>query len=500
LGGVVGKFNCGAARLLGVERVALKKIAYFSGLFLTVSILVAIFSQAQRTKLTVSAENPESELARAAEIAAGPETPVFLALPPLGWNSWDGYGTTVNEQQVKANAKWFEQHLKSSGWQYVVVDMEWFVTNPTPGGNSKLSKFSMDSYGRYTPAANRFPSSVDGKGFKPLGDYLHSLGLKFGIHILRGIPKKAVEANLPIAGSNFHAADAADSSDTCPWNPDNYGIDAAKPGAQAYYDSIASLYASWDVDFIKVDCISSHPYRGDEIRLFSTALAKTGRPIALSLSPGPAPLDKIEELRKYSQMWRVSDDIWDIWHSEVRYPQGLGDQFPNAIKWAGLSQPGRWPDLDMLPLGYLGPAPGWGKSRQTRLTHAEQRTLVTLWCIFPSPLMVGGDLTRMDQWTTSVLTNREVLAVDQTATLSRPVIVNEKIAVWVAESEGRNSHFLAAFNRGESAAELSYTWKELGLADQAHALRDVWEHKDLGSAKAFQVKLQPHASVLYKLQ
>src|SRR5450432_1552297 len=181
-----------------------------------------------------------------------------LALtPPLDWNSWDGYGTTVNEGQVKANAEWFAQRLKPFGWQYVVVDMEWFVTNPIPEGNSKLSEFSLDANGRYTPAAKRFPSSVDGSGFKPLGEYIHSLGLKFGIHILRGIPKKAVEANLPIDGSNPHAADAADTSETCPWNPDNYGIDATKPAAKAYYESIAALYASWGVDLIKVDCISS---------------------------------------------------------------------------------------------------------------------------------------------------------------------------------------------------------------------------------------------------
>ena len=425
---------------------------------------------------------------------------LLLSKPPLGWNSWDGYGTTDNEEQVKANAEWFEQHLKPFGWQYITVDMEWFVTNPTPEGNSKLSQFSLDANGRYMPAVNRFPSSADGKGFKPLAGYIHSLGLKFGIHILRGIPKKAVEANLPIAGSKFHAADAADTSETCPWNPDNYGIDAAKPGAQAYYDSIAKLYASWEVDFIKVDCISSRPYRGDEIRLLSTALARTGRPIALSLSPGAAPLQKIDELRRYAQMWRVSDDIWDIWHSDVPYPQGLGDQFQNAIRWADLSQPGHRPDLDMLPLGYLGPAPGWGTPRQTRLTHDEQRTLLSLWCIFPSPLLVGGDLTRADDWTTSLLTNREVLAVDQTATFSRPVVVNDKIVVWLARSDSKDSYYLAAFNRSESSAKLSFTWEQLGLAGKDYALRDLWEHRDLGTTKELVVTLETHASVLYKLQ
>jgi hypothetical protein len=300
------------------------------------------------------------------------DAPLLAATPPMGWNSWDGYGTTINEEQVKANAQWFAEHLKPYGWQYVVVDMEWFVVNPKPEGNSKTSEYSIDAYGRYVPATNRFPSSVGGMGFKPLGDYLHSLGLKFGIHILRGIPKKAVEANLPIAGSSFHALDAADTTENCPWNFDNYGIDAAKPGAQAYYDSIATMYANWGVDLIKVDCISSHPYRGDEIRLLSAAIAKTGRPITLSLSPGAAPLDKVDEMRKYAQMWRISDDIWDLWHSTVAYPQGLGDQFANVVKWSGLSEPGRWPDADMLPLGFLGPGPGWGAPRRTRLTHDER--------------------------------------------------------------------------------------------------------------------------------
>jgi len=428
------------------------------------------------------------------------ETQLLAPTPPLGWNSWDGYGTTVNEAQVKTNAAWFAEHLKPYGWEYVVVDMEWFVTNPTPEGNSKTSLYSLDGYGRYTPALNRFPSAADGAGFKPLGDYLHSLGLKFGIHILRGIPKEAVEGNLPIAGSTFHATDAADTSETCPWNFDNYGIDASKPGAQAYYDSIATMYASWGVDLIKVDCISSRPYRGDEIRLLSVALAKTGRPIVLSLSPGPAPLEKTEEMRKYSQMWRISNDIWDLWHSDVEYPQGLGDQFANALKWATVSQPGHWSDADMLPLGYLGPAPGWGKPRRTALTRGEQRTLVTLWVIFPSPLMIGGELPSADEWTTSLLTNREVLAVDQHSTGNHPTIVTDKAVVWLAEAPSKGGHYLAVFNRGEANAEISYSWKDVGLDGQEFAVRDLWEHKELGVAKALRVSLRAHESVLYKIQ
>ncbi len=195
--------------------------------------------------------------------------------------------------------------------------------------------------------------------------------------------------NLPIADSAFHAADAANTSDACPWNSDNWGLDPSKPAAQAYYDSIAKLYAGWGADFVKADCIASRPYKGEEIRMLSTALRKTGRPIVLSLSPGAAPLDKVDEMRQYADMWRISDDVWDMWHSDVPYPQGLGDQFPRVAAWAPLTQPGRWPDADMLPFGYLGPAPGYGEPRQTKLTHDEQRSFFTLVVHVPLPADVG---------------------------------------------------------------------------------------------------------------
>ena len=204
------------------------------------------------------------------------------------------------------------------------------------------------------------------------------------------------------------------------------------PAAAAYYDSIAKLYASWGVDFLKVDCIASHPYRGEDIRLISEALEKSGRPIVLSLSPGPAPLEKADELRQYAQMWRISDDIWDVWHSDQPFPQGLGDQFANVAKWALQGQPGHWPDADMLALGYLGPHPGSGEPRKTRFTHDEQRALVSLWAIARSPLMVGGELPSADAWTEALLTNREVIAVDQHSQGNHPVIATADTTSWLA--------------------------------------------------------------------
>jgi alpha-galactosidase len=430
----------------------------------------------------------------------GVDQPAVLATtPPMGWNSWDGYGTTINEADFKANVDWFAKHLKSYGWEYVVIDADWFVTNPVAEGNSKTFQYVMDGYGRYMPPESRFPSAAGGVGFKPLADYVHSLGLKFGIHILRGIPKQGVKKNLPIEGTIYHASDAENSSDTCPWNFDNYGIDPQKPAGQAYYDSIARLYAAWQVDLIKVDCISSHPYKGEEIRMLRGALDKTKRPIVLSLSPGPAPLEKAGEMRKYAQMWRISDDIWDLWHSSVAYPQGLGDQFANVAKWAGISEPGHWADADMLPVGYLGPAPGWGRPRQTRLTHDEQRTLFTLWSMFRSPLMIGGDLKADDQWTIDSLTNSEVIAVDQHSTESRRVLNTEDTVAWLSRPASGDGYYLAVFNISSHAKKIKYEWKEFGLKAARYKIRDLWERKDLGSAKSITLKLSSHGCVLYHL-
>jgi alpha-galactosidase len=451
-----------------------------------------------------SAENPHS--GKPQNAANGIRTdkshsfPRLALTPPMGWNSYDSYGTTVKESDVKANASWLAHHLKRYGWEYVVVDMEWFVTNPTPSGNSKDSHLVMDKYGRYLPAPNRFPSASGDAGFKPLADYVHSLGLKFGIHILRGIPKRAVEENLPIAGSSYRAADAADRSDTCPWNPDNYGVDASKPAGQAYYDSIAALYASWGVDFIKADCIASHPYKAGDIRMLSMALRKTQRPLVFSLSPGAAPQEKIGELRQYAQMWRISNDIWDLWHSPVEYPQGLGDQFARAAKWASLSEPGGWPDADMLTLGALEPSPGWGEPRMTRFTHDEQRTLMTLWCMFRSPLMMGGNLVKNDAWTTSLLTNSEVLAVDQHSTGNRMVLKRDNLVVWLARPGSGQGYYLALFNLDSLPQTEHLAWKDVSIPSAGYKLRNLWRHQNLGMVDALNIKLPPHGSALYRLQ
>lgn len=430
--------------------------------------------------------------------AARPLSGTVASTPPMGWNSWDSYGETVTDSDIRVNARVMAQRLKRFGWKYVVVDMGWYVENHSAEAHSK-AEFSIDDFGRYTPALNSFPSAKDGDGFKPLADYVHSLGLKFGIHILRGIPRAAVDHNLPVAGSPYHAADAAVTSDTCPWNSFNYGVNPSNPAAQAYYDSILQLYATWGVDFLKVDCIASHPYKGADIRMLAEAIRKTGRPIVLSLSPGPAPLDKADEFARYANMWRISDDIWDLWSSSKVFPQGPGNQFARTADWEKYSGAGHWPDADMLPLGQLKPQAGWGSPRATRLRRDEQRTLITLWSIFRSPLIMGGNLTMLDDWTASLLTNPEVIAVDQHSSDNRAVINTSTTAVWIARPETGKGSYVALFNLQDTPQTLSYSWKDLGLPAAKYDIRDLWQRKNLASVSKLSANLGPHASALLRV-
>lgn len=420
------------------------------------------------------------------------------ATPPMGWNSWDSYGRTLDEKSIRESARWMARHLKRFGWVYVVVDEGWYLPNLDVRGDDKHTRFQLDAYGRYVPVPARFPSASKDFTFRPLADYLHSLGLKFGLHIIRGIPREAVVKNLPIAGSTFHAADAADTSDVCPWNAYNYGLNPAHPAAQAYYDSLVRQYAEWGVDFVKIDCISDHPYKGAEIRMFSEAIRKSGHLVVLSLSPGPTALDKRDEVSKYAQMWRISDDVWDVWYSRENFPQGVRNLFPLAARWAGVAKPGHWPDADMLPIGSLRPAAGWGEPRESRLTRDEQRTLLTLWCIFRSPLIMGGNLLLSDDWTKSLLTNPEVIAVDQHSRDNRPAVTTGDVVIWTARPESGRDYYVAVFNVTDTPQTVRYAWGELGLPATSYRLRDLWRRAEMGSAASLEVTLPPHAAALYR--
>ncbi len=412
--------------------------------------------------------------------------------PPMGWNSWDSYGTTVRENQVKANADFMADKLAQYGWKYITVDIQWYEPNAQGHDYKPGAKLSMDEYGRLTPAANRFPSAANGAGFKSLADYVHRKGLKFGIHIMRGIPRQAVDANTPILGSSHRAAEIADREHICEWNPDMYGVDMSKPGAQDYYDSIAKLYASWGVDFIKADDMS-RPYeqRRPEVVALSKAIRKAGRPMVLSLSPGPAPVKDAADLEQWAQMWRISDDFWDDWKL-------LRKQFDYTRDWApNVGKNDTWPDADMLPMGALRVTDANGP-KSSKFTPDEQRTVMTLWSIFRSPLIFGGDLPTSDAASIALLTNPEVIAVDQHSTGNRQMLDRGDTRSWIADAPGA-AQYVAVFNLGEQPINARLSWAELGVKTTKPAVRDLWQRKDLGKTEQFSAVIAPHGAVFYRV-
>ena len=419
--------------------------------------------------------------------------------PPMGWNSWDSYGLTVTEAQFRENALVEAARLKQVGFNYAVVDEGWYLANPESQGKPDTLIYRIDANGRYQPSLNRFPSAQDASGFGPLAEFVHAQGLKFGIHIIRGIAKQAVTKNLPVAGSAFHAKDVADTTDKCPWNPDNYGVRNNAAG-QSWYDAMFAQYASWGLDYVKVDCIASHPYKGGEIAMIHKAILKTGRPIVLSLSPGPAPLEEAAPLGQNAQLWRISNDVWDQWASPGSddFPQSVKNQFAVIASWTKYVKPGNWPDADMLPLGTLGPVPGYGEPRETKLTHDEQRTLLTLWSMARSPLFFGGNLTKLDDWTASLLTNPEVIAVDQRGHDQHMVSASGNIVVWTSKGDG-GLQYLAIFNLGDVDATLDAPLTTYGLAAGKYKRRNVWARSDELPSDKLSVPIPPHGSVLLAL-
>ena len=407
--------------------------------------------------------------------------------PPMGWNSWDCYGASVNEAQLLGNAAYLAQHLKPYGWEYVVCDIQWYEPTADSNDYHPFADLCMDEYSRLVPAPNRFP-----RGFGPVADDIHAMGLKFGIHILRGIPRQAVHRNTPISGSVRTAREIAHPYSICSWNTDMYGVDPHKDGAQAYYDSLFALYASWGVDFVKVDDIAVTEFRPDcpysakeEIELIRRALDRCGRPMVLSLSPGPARLENAAHLKENANMWRMTGDFWDQWEK-------LYAMFERCEQWNPHRAPGCWPDCDMLPLGrlcknaaYLG-----ARDRWSRFTSAEQRTMLTLWCVFRSPLMLGGELRDNRPEDLALITNDAVLALNRNSSQNRPLLRTETQALWACKDEqGRD--VLALFNLDDQKRTVSVDLTRYGFAGDYDTL-DLWTGKS-GAVRGGTLTASPDA-------
>lgn len=426
----------------------------------------------------------------------------FAVNPPMGWNSWDCYGASVTEADLIRNAEYIAENLKPYGWEYVVCDIQWSEPTADSTAYHPFAELCMDEYGRLLPAPNRFPSAANGAGFKPIADRIHALGLKFGIHLMRGIPRQAVSRNVPIKNTNVHARDIAHTASTSAWQTDMYGLNPAAVGAQAYYDSLFELYAEWGVDFVKVDDLGvvyrvinkDYDFSGkEEIEMYARAIQHCGREIVLSLSPGPAIVEQAAHYRKYANMWRITNDLWDRWDDIVEI-------FDRCRNWSPYVSEGCFPDCDMLPLGHIsirGCEHGQF-DRMSLLTHPEQRTMMTLWSIFRSPMMLGCELSDLDDWTKSLITNAEVLNLLKDSRNAREIMNVCDTIVWQAEDDAGNT-YAAVFNTGSTPVTREITLDKLELYG-SYSLRNLWAQEDEGIVTNSVIcSLDVHDAVLYKL-
>ena len=406
----------------------------------------------------------------------------------MGWNSYDYYNTSVTEADVRANADYMAKHLKGFGWEYIVVDIAWYYNEAEDERDQfqyiPFAKVEMDEYSRLYPDPKKFPSSKGGKGFAPLAEYVHSLGLKFGIHIMRGIPRRSAYMRTKIKGTNVTANKIANPNSICFWNPDMYGVNPKAEGAQEYYDSLMELYASWGVDYIKCDdiCRMDAASSKDEIRMLHNAIEKCGRKIVLSLSPGPAILDEQDFYHENANMWRITDDFWDRWEL-------LRDMFDRCKKWQPYVKEGGYPDCDMLPLGKL--SKGFGAERDTNFTLDEQKTMLTLWCIFRSPLMIGAELTKLDADTMEILTREPLYRMLKEVTSSEEAVREEDYIIWKAESEAKK--YYAIFN----ISDATLTAPLDRIEERIDGALEIWSWKTVKKDESFEIP--PHGVILLSM-
>ncbi len=425
----------------------------------------------------------------------------FALRPPMGWNSWDCYGAAVNEEQLLGNAEYVRDNLKDFGWEYIVCDIQWYEPKAVSNFYNNFTELCMDEYSRLIPAENRFPSSVGGAGFKPIADKIHAMGLKFGIHIMRGIPRQAVHGNTKLKGTDRTARQIAHGFSLCLWNTDMYGVNSRAEGAQEYYNSLFELYASWGVDFVKVDDIANtefkphDPYSArEEIEMIRKAIDSCDRDMVLSLSPGPAVISEAFHLSQNANMWRMTGDFWDHWDK-------LRNMFERCEKWAPHVKCGCWPDCDMLPLGKISKNCSClgDRDRYTNFTPDEQKTMLTLWSVFRSPLILGGELRENRPEDLEVITNRDIIEINQYSSCNKQLMRTSSQAVWYCVDKDKND-VIALFNLTDEEKEISVDLNTYGITE-CYKGTELWTKEVCENISGvLKHTVAPHGTVIFKLQ
>ncbi|MEV6611513.1 alpha-galactosidase [Kutzneria sp. NPDC051319] len=397
--------------------------------------------------------------------------------PQLGWSSWSFVRSNPTEANIEAQARaMHDSGLVAHGYTYLNID-DFYYLNPAT---------TVDSGGRWAIDPARFPH-----GMAAVANYVHSQGEKFGMYLTPGIPVAAYQQNTPIEGTTWHARDIV--SDTSRYETNyNYGngsmyyIDYSKnpAAAQAWLNSWADQLASWGVDYIKLDGVGDWDI--PDVQHWSQALNQAGRPIHFELSNSLA-LSDAATWKQYANGWRIEGDV-ECYCSTLTNWNNVAQRFGDLPNWTDWASAGGWNDPDSLEIG----------GSNTGLTADERRTAMTLWAVTASPITLGTDLTALTADDLSLLTNDEVLAVDQRGNAARPVDRLTQTQTW-ATGNADGSYTVALFNLTGGTATVTARWSDLGFGGTA-SVRDLWTHTDLGTATdTFSASLAPHASRLLRV-
>ncbi len=409
------------------------------------------------------------------------------AKPALGWSSWSFVRRDPTARKIEAQAKALKDSgLAKDGFVYANVDDFWYECPGSQGPN-------VDRYGRWVTDPAKFPPSGGENGVQVVADYVHSLGLKFGLYVTPGISRQAVAENTAIEGTSYHAADIATKTTEQNYNCGGMvGIDYAKPGAQQFVDSWADQFAGWGVDYLKIDGVGTPDVA--DVRAWSRALRQTGRPIHLELS-NSLDIKNAATWKRLSDGWRTGGDIeCYCGPNGSSYPlttwSSLTSRFDQVADWAPYGGPGGYNDYDSLEIG---------NGSDDGLTPDERRTQMSLWSLAASPLILGTDLTHLDPADLAMLKNTDVLAIDQDGIDAERISADADSQVF-AKTERDGDAVVGLFNTGSAPREVATTAAALGLpAAGDYALRDLWNHRETESAGRIAADVPPHGVVLYRV-
>ena len=421
--------------------------------------ITGVLKTAGEYAVVLRARNAQGQTEKKFRIVCGDR---IALTPPMGWNSWNCWAQAVDQEKVLRSAhSLVASGLSQHGWAYVNIDDTW-------QGNRDASTRALQSN-------EKFPD------MKVLCDQIHALGLKAGIY---STPWMTSYASCP-GGSGDDPAGR--------WDRASMGNNAYhRFGKYSFARPDARQWADWGFDYLKYDW---NPNDLPAVQEMALALRATGRDMVYSLS-NSAPLGHAAELGQWANSWRTTGDIWDTWDLPGPWQHGVSEIGFNQDPWAGFGGPGHWNDPDMLVIGYVG----WGPQLHvTRLTPAEQYSHLSLWCLLSAPLLIGCDLDRLDAFTLNLLTNDEVLAVDQDALgrSARRVATSGPIDVFRKELED-GGVAIGFFNRGDTLHTMTAKLERIGLGGRQR-VRDLWRQEDLPEAlNELAVTVDPHGVKLYK--